>query len=394
MAAENMTNWRSALTVLTSMYEQVTGQRTLTATNTAEFVHQAETVLRAGYDPILNAISQVLTRTMFASRPYTRKLVTVYNSTERFGNHERKINYIDLPFTADVALDPTVLVDGASVDQWAIRKPKVVQTNFYGSEGYGDQITQSEHQINTAFRSPDELARFWAGMLQEIRNKHEQAEESFTRGLIANAIGAKVIADSGSVRHLVTEYNAYTGESLTSATVKAPENVVNFAKWLAGELRTTIEFLTERTALYHVNPAAGNIMRHTPRNMQRVFMNTGEMNQIVTRVLSDVFHDELLRTVEFENVNFWQAVDSPMEINVTPSYLDATTGAQATGAAQVLDNVLGIIWDRDFMGYTRIDEYFGNTGMNKKGRYANLFWSWTFRYYQDLTENAVVLLLD
>ena len=54
--------------------------------------------------------------------------------------------------------------------------------------------------------------------------------------------------------------------------------------------------------------------------------------------------------------------------------------AQATGNSTRVDNVLGIIFDRDFTGYTRINEFMDNTGLNKKGRYSNLFWGWTFRY--------------
>lgn len=399
MAALDMTNWRSATTVLNTMYQQVTGQTALAATNTAGFVHQAETILRAGYDPILNSISQVLSRTMFASRPYTRKVRNLYVDEIRYGNHVRKINQIDQPMTEDVHLDPAVIADGQSVDQWTIRKPKVVQTNFYGSEGYGDQITVFRDQINVALSGPEEFSRFWAAVMTEIQNKHEQAEETFARGLLANAIAAKVLLDTANpdpltVRHLVTEYKAYIGET-GDINVRAPEHVGNFAKWLAGELKTTLEFLTERTILRHVNPSQGNIMRHTPFEYQRVMLNTGEMNQVVTRVLADTFHDDLLRTVTYEPVNFWQSVAGDhMSVQTTPSYFDVATGAQATGNATRVDNVLGIIFDRDFTGYTRINEFMDNTGLNKKGRYSNLFWGWTFRYWQDMTENCVILLLD
>lgn len=51
--------------VLNSIVQQATGQQVLQVTNTAEFVSVAQTALKTGYDPVLQAISQVLSRTIF-----------------------------------------------------------------------------------------------------------------------------------------------------------------------------------------------------------------------------------------------------------------------------------------------------------------------------------------
>lgn len=387
-------------TQINSLLAQATTPGGITSVNTAAFVTQAQHLLDAGYDVLLGAISQVLSQTIFASRPYTQIFPSLYADARRWGNRVRKINYVDQDFTADARLDTTLQIDGGSVDPWIIRKPEVVEMNYYGASDYADQTTLYTDQLDMAFSGPEELTRFFAGLMQEINNKHQQAEEEFARGVIANGIAAKCYADTGNVRHLITEYNAYTGASLTSSTYKDPANIGNFARWFAGWIKTLSGFMRERSTLYHMNPTIGgvakNIKRHTPADMQRIFINTAELNQASTRVLTDAFNEEYLKTATYEPVNFWQSIKEGehMKVSAVASYLDAAGVEQSTGSAVTADGILGIVFDRDFTGYTRVNNFIRQTPINARGGYSNLFWGWRFRYWQDLTENCVVLALD
>ena len=60
-------------TVTQSIVEQATGRKQITPTNTSEFVAIGQLALATGYDNVINAISQVLSRTIFSIRPYNRK---------------------------------------------------------------------------------------------------------------------------------------------------------------------------------------------------------------------------------------------------------------------------------------------------------------------------------
>ena len=136
-------------TVLNSIVSQATGQAQITPTNGAEFITVAQTGLKAGYENLMGAVSQVLSRTIFANRPYTRKFKGLEADSIRYGNHVRKINFIDgtwqdngyLPITDDVA-----------VDQQKPIKPKVLQTNYYGQDDYEIQWTLFRDQLYTAFK--------------------------------------------------------------------------------------------------------------------------------------------------------------------------------------------------------------------------------------------------
>ena len=58
--------FNDAAQLLQSIVNQATGKNTIAATSLTDFISVANTALTSGYDPLLNAISQVLSRTIFS----------------------------------------------------------------------------------------------------------------------------------------------------------------------------------------------------------------------------------------------------------------------------------------------------------------------------------------
>ena len=67
--AVNSLTFEQVATVLTSIVKQATNQTVLTPTDTGSFVSVAQMALRADRDAVMNAISNVLERTIFSVRP-------------------------------------------------------------------------------------------------------------------------------------------------------------------------------------------------------------------------------------------------------------------------------------------------------------------------------------
>ena len=97
----NTMDFNQLSTVLNELQEQVTGRKEIAPVNTQEFVTVAKTVLNAGYDPVLNAINQMITKTIFSIRPYNRKFAGLQVDNQRWGAITRKINIADKPFEDD-----------------------------------------------------------------------------------------------------------------------------------------------------------------------------------------------------------------------------------------------------------------------------------------------------
>lgn len=71
MASVNELNFKQVSALLTYIVNQATGQSPLTPTNMSEFVSVATTALKNGVDPVMSAITQMVSRTIFSIRPYS-----------------------------------------------------------------------------------------------------------------------------------------------------------------------------------------------------------------------------------------------------------------------------------------------------------------------------------
>lgn len=392
MGTVNNMTFEQAATLLNSIYSQATGQASLTSTSTADFVSQAQAVLKTGYDAVSSSISSVLGRTIFSVRPYSPKFRALQVDSQRWGNHVRKINYIDQAVADD---DRYTLSDGYSVDMYTVKKPKVLQTNFYGAETYEDWVTIYRDQLDTAFTGPEQFSSFISGVLQNMADKLEQFREAQRRQTLLNFMGAKISADTDNVIHLLDEYYTHTGTNLTTTTVYAPANFTPFIKWLYGYLQGLAGLMSNRSINYHMNVSGKPIMRHTPMDRMNALINNQFLASIGPEALSSVYQIEQMKDVNWEGVDFWQSIASPMAINITPNYLDVSDGSVATAQSAVSEsNVLGILFDDECMGLADKSTWTNATPFNSRGGYYNQWWHVTVQSWNDLTENAVILLLD
>ena len=392
MAVNDLT-FNQLSTVLNSIVQQATGKQAQQVTNTAEFVSVAQTALKTGYDPVLQAISQVLSRTIFSIRPYTRKFGGLMVSNQQFGNIVRKLNIADKDWENDSRFE---LADGTGVDMYKVNKPTILQTNFYGANVFEKSLTIFKDQLDCAFSSPDEFGRFVSMTMTNASDMIEQAHENLARATLANFIGGKISGDTASVIHLLTEYNTITGleTPLTAATVYQPANFKPFMQWVYSRVASLSSLMTERTQKFHINVTGKEISRHTPVNKQKVYLYAPARYQTETMVLADVYHDNFLRMADNETVNFWQSIDKPDEINVQPVYLQTDGTLKTDGSPVNKKGIFGVMFDEEAAGYTVVNQWSAPTPFNVKGGYSNIFWHFTYRYWNDFTENGVVLLLD
>lgn len=387
------TSFNQISTVLNSICEQATGKASITPTNTAEFMSVATTTLNAGYDAVMNAISKVLSRTIFSSRAYTGKFPSMQADAQKWGAMVRKLNLIDKPWEDDPSYE---LVDGVSVDMYKVNLPKPLQVHFYGSNAFKRYYTVLLNQIDEAFQGPDQFASFLGMVSQNNADMITQAKESVRRATVANLIGA--CAQFGNTEqniHCLTEYNSLTGLSLTARTVFQAANYRPFMQWLYARINTLSEMMTERSLQYHLNITNKPITRHTPKSEQNVYLYTPMKYQAIAMADANTFQDQLVGFANNESVNYWQSIETPDQIKVKPAYLDVSDGTVKTYNTGVeLSKVLGVVFDRECMGTTTINERALATPVNADGGFYNLFFSFLERYWIDYTENHAVLYLD
>ena len=383
--------------LMNAVVSQATGRTDLAVVDTTTFSSVGEIVLRTGTENTLNAISTVIGKTIFSVRPYKGKLESLRVAQQRWGGQVRKIiNLYDEAEKSDdwnTDVSQNALDDGNSVDMYKIRKPKAVQLNFYGTKVLQKHITRFRDQLSLAFHSEDEFIRFIDSVMVEFSNEIELLNEAESRTTLLNFMAG--ISSMGLTEvDLVAEYNNEYGTQYTRAQLLSTY-IESFMKFVAAEIKIYSSRLTDMSTLYHANLTGYNkIMRHTPKERQKMIMYEPIFIKTQAEVYSGLFNPEYLDIGSFEGVNYWQSQSTPTAINVKPNILDVASGASKDADTAVnLDYVLGILFDEEACGVMPQFDYSSTTPFNSAGGYYNMYMHWRFNSYCDYTENAVLFVM-
>lgn len=442
-----------AANVLGEVVALMDGQPIESALAVSDFTSVAREALLKGYDPLSTAISQVLSRRLYSVRPYKSKMKGLVWDALKWGGVVQKVNYIDGELEDDQQLyktgtTPYANGDVPTPDQYAFRKPMVFQSNFYGAETFQRVTTRYKNQLDTAMSGASEFARFIAGQYQNINDQLEQVREAKKRIALINFIGGKIALDAYNtattgnqthVLHLFTMYNDEVNPTtdISISNWLQPDNFDAFTKWLYATIKTYVDYLEERNTLYHFCPAKDvtvtegegeddpdvttveywPLKRHTPRNRLHAYFVSKPFNQMQTAVLAEIFHKDDLEMVDYEAINYLQAIDTPYTINAkvtvnNPLYehvpgvevedgadlITVTVGEDATTdlAAGTVNSapILGVLFDDEAIGTCIGDHWQIDTPMNAATGHINTFWHETDKLMNDFTENGLVLMLD
>lgn len=414
MAVNEMTFEQAAL-FLNDVQDQVTGVRNQIALDTKDFVAVGTTLLKTGLDPLLNAVNQVLARTIFSIRPYSAKFRLAEITETAFGNHTRKLSIADKPLLEDerykwpVGYDASQTAnpigEGQSVDMYKIRKPEILQTNFYGSQVWEDYYTLFKDQMEAAFQSPAEMGRFVTMVTQNSMNKLTQYREDTGRACVLNYIGGILAendraTDPFALGHrvipLIAMYNALTGSTATVSDVFSPTHMRPFVQFVYSTIMTVSDMMENRTIGFQTIVNNKNVMRHTPKSRQKMFMLEQIRRMFDMMGLANTYHDGYMVLpggVRTEAVGFWQTFNKPNTIQVNSSRI-AANGTVANATMETPVPVVAALFDDEALGYATTQSWQAPTPLNAAGGYWNMFVHETEKVYNDHSEKGVVFTLE
>lgn len=374
---------------------------TLTAVDTSSFVTVGEHMLRTGYTNTLNALSNVIGRTIVSARPYRGRFRIIVKLPAEWGGIERKISFYATKNEAtesfNTDLNPSQLVDGGSIDPWKISKVYPLEMNFCGIKTLQKSYTTWVDQLKLAFSSEAAFSEFVSGRLVNIANDIEVEEDAQNRLIVANAIAATL--NTGKARqkvNLTAEYNSFYGTTKTTADLLSTD-FTSFMEFFVMRLQGDMELAREYNEMFHIYPArnddSGNALtlrRHTPPEMRRLLLYMPIIRQAEKTVFPALFNDSYLKLENFEGVEYFMNPNDPAAIDVVPNQLDVATGQAVTGARVQQDMILGMFFDRDAIATSVKIEDTYTTGINARGKYFNTVMHLGFNYKLDQTENIIV----
>lgn len=406
--------------IVNLIQKEMSGQDgNVTTVDSSNFVSVGETILASSKENVYNALSTVLGRTLVAVRGYSAKLWLINSENTGVYTHRmRKISFYDRGAVASGDFNTqlfTNLEDGfdngenpsggtpqSTKDQWEQRQVYPLEINFGGSSVLEYGITWYEDQVKNAFRSEADFAQFWAGALQEHANAIEQRKEAFNRMTLLNFMaGLYDLNGYGPVAvNLTSAFNTKFGTSYTSAQLRTTY-LKEFLAFFVSTFKQYSRMMENRSIRFHVSPtktdAAGNplaILRHTPREKQRVLLYQPLFMDAEAQVLPEIFNDQYLDIdKQYEGVMFWQDELKGPEFDCTPALPDYTNGPQGAGANVALSYVVGVLYDVDAVMTDFQLEIANTTPLEARKRYRNTWLSIARNAINDFTENGILFYM-
>lgn len=391
-----MADYTDIYQIVNNVNRQITGQSALQAVDTTSFIAVGNQIMQGTTDNIYRAIAGTWAGTIWAARAYTSGVMKSVEVVEEFwGAVMRKISFLPLDFEAsqnwNTDLSPTQLDDGNSINPFAIRKAKPVSFYFQGSKTLQSHISHFRDELEDALQSEAMFDSWYYAKMVEYYNDIETKDETERRLIVLNFMAGAYDMQS-SVLDLTVAYNTAHGTSYTRDQLLTTYGS-DFRRWAAAEIQQATKNMTDRTSLYHANVTGKTLLRHTPREFQKMLLLAPFMSHTEAELYSELFNPDYLNLGTYEEVNFWQNPNSPAEINIKPKVLDTTTGGAVDGNAVNLPYVVGLLYDVRALTICNKRRSAGNI-YNPAGDYTNDYLHWLKRYNNDFTENHLLIIMS
>lgn len=380
---------------LTAAYAQATGGSALASLSFDTLQQVFTTDSLATEDNLYAYLDNVIGRTLFAVRPISEPLRSLEWTPQRYGDITRKLS----PITTE-PVDNKEWTIGTELQQvnpdFACCTAPVLQdflaVRIGGGNTFARKWTTYRDQMNAAFRSEAEVVDFFSMLATERSNRMKLDRVSEKRALVNNAILGLYDYGGSAVFNALTAYNTETGGAYTATTVMAPGVFREFMIWLAAKIDYLRELMQDNGKMFHQDVTGKELDRHTPMSRQKLYLHS-QFEKYFRANQSQLFNPAYLpEFAAVESVAYWQDPQSPMDVQGTAQTIDSA-GARQTVATALCENVIGILFDDDFMGLSNISNWSAPEPYNARYGFQNTWYHSTYRSITDFTENALLIRL-
>ena len=367
--------------IVNAVAQETMGESAIQATDTASLVAMGNSILSSSTNTecFIDTLVQRIGRTMISYRPYKSKLGLLAVSDMTMGAIMQKIK-VKMPTAVEDVT--TQLIDGQAIDHYIISKPQATQKLFVKRTPYTFYITIQKKWVREAFTSETAMGSFISAIYGEVENALELSQENLARLCMANFMGT-ISADTNRVINLVSAYNTASGRSVPTGEDALIDEA--FLRYALGRMNNIAKKMETMSVLYN----DGSETRHTPIKDQRFVSLVDFQTALETQVQWAAFNERYVQKQNGIEVPYWQAAQSPLNIDLVLEGDDPEQEEHTT-----LENIVGFIHDRDALGTYRKEVEVATTPLNARGLYTNQFWHMNDLYFNDVTENGVIFTLN
>lgn len=398
-------------TILNSVYGEVLGETNMITDNLSNIVSAGQIIASNtfgdNFDQYVGQIIDKVGHTIFVDRAYRASDLGIWRDSWEYASMLEKIRcevgtYED---NAEWTLLDTATPAGPDYNNTATDivnrlfsfvGPEVQAKYFNLKTTFRNKISITRKQLRSAFTSASEMGLFIAMIENRIRTKQEIGKEELERRVVTNLACAAY--NGTNIVDLKTLYGNGAPATLEAA-LKDPAVL----RFIAEKMTMTRKLLAQPSKMYSITK---RFMNFTPEDLSRLIVIDDLDVALKFNLYGGTYNKEFVELKGYKTVPYWQgrktasgkdtvairsSVDATALVDGSGSGDDAVAGAQGTAKRVKIDNLIGVLFDRDAAMVCNEDPEV-RSQYNADGNFTNFFYNYDCSFYNDFDENAVVFV--
>lgn len=365
------------------IFQQMTGRTDIEAVDSASLVAMGNEVSNLGKNDLwLNTLARRIGLTIDSYRVYRNRFSDLYRTQVEWGALVQKLT-VEMPDAVADDMYKVGQMNGQALDHYIINNPKAKQKIFDKETPYSFFITMQEKMLTEAFLNAGAMSSFVNQVFGKVQNKIEVVLEDLARVALVNMMCN--LSTKQEIK-LVTLYNSKTGSTLNPQSALFDPAFMRFAIGMMNNIASKLETMS---VLFNTD----GYDRFTPKSEQRFYVLADFITQLETVVQYAAFNPQYVNKSVDIAVPYWQGVKEGDDINDI-AVLSKVIGKVDSKVDKTIENVVGVLFDREAIGTFRQEEKVLTTPVNARGAYYNTFWHEKQMWFNDMSENAVIFTLN
>ena len=382
--------------ILNDINEQFWGIDGLTQNDLTGLIALGETVLSTddNTDVFINALVDRIGKTVIRTLDLELDYPNLFMDSFEFGAILQKVSFKQPEAKKNASWnigDPNFEPTFADIN-----KPSVLIRFFQkGIDTWRFDITIPDYQIESAFLNLENMNNFINGIVTSMTDSMTMSINNMSRTAITNFIAEKIKAENGVI-NLLTMYQTDYPNDTTVTDYQSAMNSPTFLRYAGKIIRNVIKYMEKPSVLYNVTD---DVLRATQRDNLHVMLLTDFVSNYTVNYQSDTFHSDMVNLNLYSEVDCWQSsgdgvyeVTDRNSINVVPSS-DTKQGTGGVAEPVTASGIIGLLADRQAIG-VGLQKMKAGSWYNPIDHYSNQSRQATIQYFNDLTENGVVFIVE
>ena len=377
--------------IVNTAYAEVMGTEGVVNEDLSNVVDAGTNLYGAGdkaVDSYVKAILNKVGKMVFVDRPYAGAAPSVLMDGWEYGSVCEKVRREFKPATVN---ETWSLVNGVEYPTNIFHEPNVSAKTFNKRVTFEFEDSIVDRQLKQSFSNAGEMSRFTAMLFNGVQNDMTISMDNLIRRTINNFIGETIFdaykgtnLNGGSHLRAVNLLYVYNTEYNTGTALTA-DNCLNnpdFIKFVAFTMSNYIDRIKAPSRLFNI----GGFTNFTPTDRLSVILRSDVKNAANIYLQSSTFHEVYTALPNSETMVYWQG--SGTEYNEVGK-IDIVT---SSGNNVTVDNVIGVMFDRDALGVTNLDRRV-TTNYVASAEFWNYYHKFDAGYFNDFNENFIVFFV-